>query len=176
MSRSLILFATLALSLAGCDQSPPEPASAAPDAADTVSADSQPVAAAQPSPANASADALPLKKPSATDATMPGATVAPIATVGAGGFGALRFGMSRSEAEQAAGGAFAGAASTGACVLLKSPGQPGVAYLFNGDKLQRIDVQAPEMMADGGGRIGMQIDDIRTLYAGHLTEQARKSV
>jgi len=175
MSRSLILFAALTLLLVACDQSPQEPASAAPDAADTASADAQP-AAAQSTPADSSASTLPIKKPSATDATMPGATVAPIATVGAAGYGELHFGMSRGEAEQAAGGAFTGSTQSGACQQVSSAGQPGIAYLFAGDKLQRIDVQAPAVMADGGGRIGMQVDDIRTLYAGHLTEQARKSV
>jgi len=176
MSRSLILFATLTLLLAACDQSPPEPASAAPDAADTATADAQPAAAAQSPPTDAPADALPLKKPSATDATMPGATVAPIATVGAVGYGALHFGMSRSQAEQAAGGAFAGSAQAGACQQVHNPDQPDIAYQFNGDKLQRIEVKTPAVMAEGGGHVGMQIDEIRTLYAGHLTELARKSV
>jgi hypothetical protein len=161
--------------LAACDQSPQEPASAAPDAADNATADAQPAAAAQSPPADASSDALPLKKPSATDATIPGATVAPIATIGAAGYGALRFGMSRNEAEAAAGGAFVGATQSGACQQVHSAAQPDIAYLFSGDKLQRIDVRTPAVMAEGGGRIGMLIDDIRTLYAGHLNEQARKS-
>jgi len=175
MGRSIILFAALTLLLAACDQSPQEPASATPDAADNATADSQPAAAAQSSPADASSDALPLKKPSATDATMPGATIAPIATIGAAGYGALHFGMSRSESETAAGGAFVGATQSGACQQVHSAAQPDIAYVFDGDKLQRIDVRTPAVMAEGGGRIGMQIDDIRTLYAGHLNEQARKS-
>jgi hypothetical protein len=174
MGRTLILFATLTLLLAACDQSPQEPASATPDAADNATADAQPAVAAQSSPTDASSDALPLKKPSATDATMPGATTAPIATIGAAGYGALHFGMSRNEAETAAGGAFVGA-TQGACQQVHSTAQPDIAYRFDGDKLQRIDVRTPAVMAEGGGRIGMQIDDIRTLYAGHLNEHARKS-
>lgn len=176
MSRSLILFAALALLLAACEKSSREPVAGMPDPADTVTADAPPAAAAQASPADASANNLPLKKPSATDATMPGATIAPIATVGAAGFGVLHFGMSRSAAESVAGGPFAGLTQAGACQQVRSPGQPDIAFVFNDDKLQRIDVRTPGVMAEGGGRIGMQVDEIRTLYAGHLTEQARKVV
>jgi hypothetical protein len=173
MSRSPIIFAALALLLAACQQSaqePATPAAAAPDAADTATAD------AQSAPADSSADAPPLKKPSATDVPMPGTVAVPVATVGAAGFGALRFGMSRDEAEQAAGVAFDGATSGNACEQLRSAGQPAIAYLFEGDKLQRIDVKTPGVMADGGGHVGMQVDDIRTLYAGKLTEQPHKYV
>ncbi len=180
MSRTLILFAALALLLAACEKSSREPVAATPDPADNATADAQPADAAaatrQGAPADDSTNSLPLKKPSATDATMPGATAAPIATVGAAGFGALHFGMSRSAAETVAGGPFAGLTQAAACQQVRSPGQPDIAFVFNGDKLQRIDVRTPGVMAAGGGRIGMQVDEIRTLYAGHLTEQARKVV
>lgn len=160
MSRPLVLFAVLSLSLAACQQSAQEPAAALPDPADTSTA-----------AANPSANALPLKKPSATDVPMPGTAAVPAATVGAAGYGALHFGMSRDEAEHAAGAAFNGPAEGSACEPLQSAGQPGVAYLFEGNKLQRIDVHTPDVMADGGGHVGLQIDDIRTLYAGKLHEQ-----
>ena len=170
MSRPLVLFVVLSLSLAACQQSAQEPAAAAPDAADTATA------AAQSTPTDSSANALPLKKPSATDVPMPGTAAATAATVGAAGYGAVRFGMSRNEAERAAGAGFNGPTSGSTCKQLRSPGQPDIAYLFDGDKLQRIDVKTPDVMADGGGHLGMQVEDIRTLYAGKLTELPHKYV
>ncbi len=169
MSRPLVLFAVLSLSLAACQQSAQEPAAALPDPADTSTADAQPAAA------NPSTNALPLKKPSATDVPMPGTAAAPAATVGAAGYGALRFGMTRDQAEHAAGAVFNGPTQGSACEPLYSPAQPGVTYLFEGDKLQRIIVHTPDVMADGGGHVGMRIDDIRTLYAGKLHEQQLKN-
>jgi hypothetical protein len=169
MSRPLILFAALTLALAACQQSAKEPAAAAPDAADTATADAQPAAA------DSSVSAMPLKKPSATDVPMPGTTAVPAANIGAAGYGGLRFGMSRSDAEQAIGAAFNPPAQ-GDCQQVHRAGQVDVSYQFEDDKLQRIDVRAPGVMAEGGGHVGMQIDDIRTLYAGHLAEQPRKDV
>jgi len=160
----------LSLSLAACQQSAQEPAAAAPDPADTATAD------AQSTPVDSAASALPLKKPSATDVPMPGTATVTAATVGGAGYGVLRFGMSRDEAEQAAGAAFNGPTSDSTCKQLRSPGQPDISYLFEGDKLQRIDVKTPDVMADGGGHVGMQVEDIRTLYAGKLTELPHKHV
>jgi hypothetical protein len=169
MSRSLLLCAALALSLAACQQSAQEPAAAAPDPADAATADAQPAAA------DSSASVLPLKKTSATDVPMPGTTTVPAATIGATGFGAVHVGMSRSDAEQVI-GAVVAAPAQGGCQQVHRADQPDVSYLFEGDKLQRIDARAPGVMADGGGHVGMRIDEIRTLYAGHLLETARTDV
>ena len=169
MSRFLTLFTALTLSLAACQQPAQDPSAAAPDPADTATAD------AQSAPADSSANALPLKEPSATDVPMPGTTAMPAATVGVAGYGALRFGMTRSDAEQANGGAFNAPAQDG-CQQVRRTDQPDVSYVFEDGKLQRIDVRAAGVMADGGGHVGMQIDEIRTLYAGHLTEQPHKYV
>jgi len=164
------LCALLSLSLAACQQSAQEPPAAAPDAADTATAD------AQSTPLDSSANAVPLKRPSATDVPMPGTAAVTAATVGTAGYGVLRFGMSRDEAEQAAGAAFNGPTKDSTCKQLRSSGQPDVSYLFESDRLQRIDVKTPDVMADGGGHVGMQVEDIRTLYAGKLTELPHKYV
>lgn len=172
MIQSVILFATLPLLLAACQQSAQEPASAAPDAADAATADAQSAPAA-----DASANGLPVKRPSATDVPMSGTTAIPTATVGAAGYGAMHFGMSRDQAAQATGPRAGPAAESqeGACESKHTGAQVDVVYLFQGDKLQRIDVSTPNVMAEGGGHVGMQIDDIRTLYAGKLHEQQLKS-
>ncbi len=175
MIRAGILFAVLALLalLAACKQSAQEHARAIPDAADVATADAQ---AAQAAQADSSATALPLKKASVTDMPMPGATAAPTATVGATGFGTARFGMHRVDVEHVANGAFEGSTQVSGCQRTHRAGQPDIVYLFDDGKLQRIDVRTPGVMADGGGHVGMQIDEIRTLYAGKLTEQPRNDV
>ncbi len=167
--ESVVLLAALALTLAACDGGQ-EPSAAMPDPADNASADN-PAAAS-----DASANALPLKKPSATDVPMPGATVVPTATVGHAGFGGVHFGMNRGDAESAASGVFDGTAQAAACEQVHRAGQADIVYLFRDGKLQRIDVRTPGVMAEGGGRVGMQADDIRTLYAGHLSEPQKASV
>ena len=172
---ALILCAGLALSLAACQQPAQEPASGAPDAADVAAADAQPVDAAPVAPVAASADALPVKKTTANDATMAAMAVAPPASVGASGYGALHFGMTRSEAEAAIGERFSVSVQQG-CRQVRRAAQPAVAYRFDDGKLQRIDVHDPRVMADGGGHVGMLVDDIRTLYAGHLNEQPDHAV
>lgn len=168
-TRSVILFAALTLSLSACQQSAQEPARAAPDAADAATTD------AQPTSTESSANALPLKKSSATDVPIPGATAVPAVTVGVAGYGALHFGMNRREAEQAIGDAFNAPAQNG-CQQVRRASQPDVSYLFENGKLERIDVRGPVVMADGGGHVGMQVDEIRTLYAGKLSEQPHKYV
>ncbi|MEO7478901.1 MAG: lectin [Lysobacteraceae bacterium] len=168
----LILSAGLVLSLAACQQSAQESASGTPDAADVVAVDTQPADATSET---GSATDLPVMKPAVNDATMPVAAALVPVGVGASGYGALRFGMTRSEAEKAIEGSFNGSAEAG-CQQARRAGQADVSYLFNDGRLQRIDVKTSTVIADGGGHVGMQADEIRTLYAGKLTEQPHKYV
>lgn len=168
MSRSLRVFALSSLLvLAACQPSADETTAPAPTSAD--------LALAPPSdtPPDASSR-LPIKRPSATDVPVPGSAASPADTVGANGFGAVRFGMNRSNAEKAAGNLEGSDADRKACAIAHRPGQPAIGYMFVDGKLARIDVRTPGVLADGGGRVGMQADEIRTLYAGHLTEQPDK--
>ena len=57
-----------------------------------------------------------------------------------------------------------------ACQELIRADDPDVKYLFLDGALQRIDVGTPSVMADGGGRVGMEIDDIRSMYSGRINE------
>jgi hypothetical protein len=117
---------------------------------------------------------MPVKKPVVSDATMLVAAT-DAASVGAAGYGAVRFGMARSEAEKAIGSAFDAPAQNG-CQQVHRGGEPDVSYMFDGGTLRRIDVKTPRVIADGGGHVGMQVDEIRTLYAGRLSEQPHKYV
>ena len=164
-----------AFALAGCQQSTHQPTDATPDAADVAAADSQPVDTAATASTTDPADTLPVKRPVATDATMRIAASAEVVYVGASGYGALRFGMARDEVEKAMRGNFDAPAKDD-CQQVHRVGQPDVSYVFDGGKMQRIDVTSSAMVAEGGGHVGMQADEIRTLYAGKLTEQPRKDV
>lgn len=170
----MILSALLPLAIAACQQSTQEPASGTPDAADVTAADAQP--AAQASAAGSDdADAMPVKKPVVDDATVPAAPAEPTTSISASGYGVLRFGMTRGEAEKAMGSAF-DAPARNDCQQVRRSGQPDVSYLFDGGKLQRIDVKTPHVIANGGGHVGMQADEIRTLYAGKIAESPSKYV
>ena len=167
MSRSLRPLALLSLLLAACQPQADEVSEPAPTPADL---------ATTPPPASTMApSALPIKQSSATDVPVPGSAASPADTVGANGFGAVRFGIDRVDAEKSAGGALEAPDTDGkACYIAQRAGQPEIAYMFVDGKLARIDVRTPGVLADGGGRVGMQADEIRTLYAGHLSEQPDK--
>jgi len=168
MTRSLHPLALLPLLLLAACQPPGDEVNApAPTQADLAT--TQPVAAVS------SPSVLPIKQPSATDMAVPGSAASPADTIGANGFGAVRFSMDRADAEKAAGGTLeAPGADPKACYIAHRPSQPEIGYMFVDGKLSRIDVRTPGVLADGGGRVGMQADEIRTLYAGHLSEQPDK--
>jgi hypothetical protein len=48
--------------------------------------------------------------------------------------------------------------------------------MIEGDKLVRYDVNNDAQVAPGGGKRGMDIDQIRKLYAGRIREQPDKYV
>jgi hypothetical protein len=162
MNRLLVPIA--ALLLAACGPSANEPASGTPDPADVAAADAQP----------ASSAATGAKSPAKAVQVDEGATATEV-TVGASGYGAVQFGMAREEAEQAAKTAFGKNAIDGACEP-KGAAPADVAYLFPDGKLQAIAVHTPGVMAEGGGRVGMDADEIRTLYAGKVSEKPQAGV
>jgi hypothetical protein len=168
MSRSFRPFALLSLLLAACQPPADEASAPAPTQADLATTP-------PPSAPATAASALPLKQPSATDVPVPGSVAPPADTVGANGFGAVRFGMSVGDAEKTSGRQFNGTPADSPCMLLNRVDQTGMTYIFVEGKLARIDVRTPGVLADGGGRVGMQVDEIRTLYAGHLSEQPAKN-
>ena len=173
MNRHAIRNATILsvmLALAACQKPAQEPASAKPDAADTAAAD------AQPASNESVPDASSTSQPAVADVPMLDSPDAPMPTVGPAGFGALHFGMGRGEVEKLLGSAFNAPRQETGCQQTHSSDQPDVLYLFNGDKLQRVDVRGSRVMADGGGHVGMQVNEIRTLYAGRLSEQPDSAV
>ena len=68
----------------------------------------------------------------------------------------------------------------GLCHFLYAQPKPresfGVAFMVEGDKFVRVDVDAPDLRAPGGGHAGMTADAVRATYAGRIEEQPHKYV
>lgn len=96
------------------------------------------------------------------------------------GYGDLTFGMSSKAVRDAWKAPLAGQAPTdpGACYLLApDPSAPkALSLMIEGDKLVRYDVGNDSEIAPGGGRRGMDIGQVRKLYAGRIREQPDKYV
>ena len=148
-------FATVVV-LAGCNRPP-----AAPAAAD-VPAPAESVAP----PAAASVSRIAPAQPAARTASFKG-------------YGDLVFGMPSKEVRERWKAPLVGQApaDSGACYQLATdPAAPkALSLMIEGDKLVRYDV-SNDSLAPGGGKVGMGIDQLRTLYAGRVREQPDKYV
>ncbi len=61
------------------------------------------------------------------------------------------------------------------CGFLRAPGAPpGVAFMIAAGQIARVDVTEGAVQTGEGAGIGTTESDLRTLYAGHLTEQPHK--
>lgn len=92
------------------------------------------------------------------------------------GYGALRFGMDEADAREAWDGGLNGDASDG-CHYLNPDGVQAPSYLafmFDGGRFVRYDVGNDEEAAPGGGRRGMDTDEIDALYPGRVQAQPHK--
>ena len=180
MNRALPLLTMLVLGLVACsDQGVGEQAAEGGEPA--------PVAAApidQPD-----ADVPPATAPPGSLSTLPPPPIQPTAdaAIGYGGFGPASFGASE-EAVRMAWGRDIKAdtpAEPGGCYYLVPQTRPqphpqaagyGIAFMIEGDRFSRIDVDSADIVAPGGGRIGMTANEIRTRYAGRIEEQEHKYV
>jgi len=158
--------------LAGCKaERPAEPAAPATDlpAVDQSAADQQTV------------DQPAADMPPATPPTLPttGPMPAP-GTITFAGFGPANFGASDEEVRMAwgqdLGDAYAG--EPGGCYYLfpqpKPEGSYRIGFMIEGDKFARIDVDAADIVAPGGGKIGMSADEVRKVYADRIEERPHK--
>lgn len=91
--------------------------------------------------------------------------------IGFGGFGPAGFGSSAKQVRMAWGGELGGVPPDrpGGCQYLvpQPQGRDGykVAFMIEADRLVRIDVDDPAVVAPGGGRIGMTRAQLATLYS-----------
>ena len=174
MKPMIPAIALLALALAACnaERAPAEAASPASPGADAMANDP----AAPPPMDQPAQDVPPATAPASGDLDQ-----APdLGLVRMDGYGDMRFGMTADEARKAWDGELKGVpAEKGACYYLtpKWVTTPSdFAFMIEGDKFVRYDIGTGKEVAPGGGKVGMGIDEIRTLYAGRVEETPHKYV
>lgn len=166
--RTLLSIALL-VALAGCGER------ATPDAATTAPGDPAPVADAPATP-------NPTEMPAPAEANTGGSLRVDKpadGTITFQGFGPANFGATQEEVRMAWGGDLGDAKpdQAGGCYyLIPQPvGTEGyrTAFMIEGDKFVRIDVRRDDVVAPGGGKVGMSKAQIAALYAG-IEEQPHK--
>ena len=139
------------------------------------------LAACNRHPSGEAAPSTPPPAASATPAAAASVATAPATrTATFKGYGEARFGMNSKELREAWKAPLAGQApaNPGDCYQLATdPAAPrSLSLMIEGDKLVRYDVNNDAEVAPGGGKRGMDIDQIRKLYAGRIREQPDKYV
>jgi hypothetical protein len=152
--------------LAACgERTTQAPAVAAPPASATVA----PQATVAPAP-----------RPEAV-APLKGAMPAP-GTIGFAGFGPAHFGASDEQVRMAWGADLGDEkpAEPGGCYYLLPQARTAngyrVGFMIEQDRFARVDVDAIDIEAPGGGKVGMSTRDIDRLYAGRVSKQPHKYI
>lgn len=159
-----LLAATLVGALAACQ----------PTATDT------PVAAEDGSTPNAPAAAAPVEPAPATATPPPQAGPDGDRDLAAwDGYDAMKLGMSEAQVRAAWGADLKGdAPMEGSSCFHLSPSWVKVpaefALMFENDKFVRYSVESPDLLAPGGGKVGISRADIEALYPGNIEEQPHK--
>ncbi len=133
--------------------------------------------AADPSP-----EPAPAESPAPATLTPAQAAARISSSISFAGFGPSPFGSSEEAVRQAWGSGLEGdpAAAGSDCHYLFFRGEMGapyrLAFMIEGGRFARLDVNHADYLAPGGGRIGMMAGDIRRLYGGRLEERPHKYV
>ena len=170
MRLTLPILGVVAVALAACtgrDSANPE--------TETPAAPSEQAATEVP-PATAPATAMPAANPAPPEQ---GPMPAP-GTIGYAGFGPAKFGVTAEQVRMAWGKEMVGGpGEPGSCYYLYPQPRPQngyrIAFMIEGDKFVRVDVDTAGIAAPGGGEVGQSIDEIRKRYAG-AEEQPHKYV
>lgn len=164
------------VALAGCKaERPAESAAPAMDAVDQAVDSVNGQAVDQQAVDPPAADVSPSSSPTTGPMPAPG-------VITFTGFGPASFGASDEEVRMAWGKDLGDvhAGEPGGCYYLfpqpKPEGSYRIAFMIEGDKFARIDIDAADIVAPGGGKVGMSADEIRTLYAGRIEERPHKYV
>jgi hypothetical protein len=154
------------LGLAACgERTTQAPAVAAPASSATVAPQATVAAAPRPDPV----------------APVRGAMPAP-GTFGVAGFGPAQFGASDEQVRMAWGSDLGDEkpAEPGGCYYLlpqaRSANGYRLGFMIENDRFARVDVDAVDIEAPGGGKVGMSAQDIDRLYAGRINRQPHKYV
>lgn len=103
-------------------------------------------------------------------------------TIGFAGFGPARFGASDEQVRMAWGADLGDARpeQPGGCYYLLPQARNAngyrVGFMIEQDRFARVDVDAVDIEAPGGGKVGMSAQDIDRLYAGRIGRQPHKYV
>src|SRR5688572_2066687 len=103
-------------------------------------------------------------------------------TIGFAGFGPAPFGASDEQVRMAWGADLGDARpeQPGGCYYLlpeaRSANGYRLGFMIEQDKFARMDVDAVDIEAPGGGKVGMSAQDIDRLYAGRINKQPHKYV
>ncbi len=161
-----VSIAAIVLLLAACKApSPPTAAETPPEAAPAPSA----AAPSAEEPANPATGSLHVDLPAE-------------GAIGFAGFGPAKFGASAEEVRMAWGGDLGDAAPSepGGCYYLIPATQPRqgykIAFMVEGDRFVRIDVASDQIVAPGGGKVGMDEAELQKLYHGALQLMPHKYV
>ncbi len=162
------IFPLIVLSLAACKApAPAEPVADKPaQAVPTASTEAPPAPAEPVAPATGSLH---------VDLPAEGA-------ISLAGFGPAKFGASAEEVRMAWGGDLGDAKpdEPGGCYYLIPATQVKqgykIAFMIEGDKFVRLDVASDEIVAPGGGKIGMGEAELQKLYHGALQSMPHKYV
>lgn len=117
--------------------------------------------------------------PAGVQASTPQPAPVPVDDPRLDGYGPLRFGMTEAEMHAAWGGALRDDGSGGACHYLQPENaQPlaWLAFMVEGGRFVRYDVGNDQLVAPGGGKVGMDAEGIRALYPGRVTTSPHKYV
>lgn len=157
-TRSLLPMLAMVLALSACN-----------------SGDKAPAAQQAPAPP-------PLDQPARDipPATAPATATKDVGMAHYGGYGDLRFGMNAVEVKAAWDGELNGnPEQESGCYYFNPVGNPSIAYLafmMEGDKFVRYDVSNDKDVAPGGGKVGMDTDQIKALYPDRVETGPHKYV
>ncbi|MET7143759.1 lectin [Xanthomonas sp. PPL139] len=170
--------AVLLLALGACDRPPPSPPAAPPAPSAPAAAVADDGALPPPEIDQPDGDVPPARAPASALPPELAAGDRQLARID--GYGDLRLGMSAAQARAAWGGELDGQPSAGSsCYVLRprwAKGNHQFGLMVEDDTLVRYDVRTAKETAPGGGKVGMDLAQLRALYAGRLEEQPHKYV
>lgn len=136
-----------------------------------------------PTPADGAAPAPPASAPTGTPpfepaASSPAAPAPGDALARFEGYGDMRFGMDAAAAKQAWGGELKGAPAEGETCYHLSPTSATVpaelAFMIEDDRFVRYSTQDARLVAPGGGKVGMEAEELQALYKNALVSSPHK--
>jgi hypothetical protein len=96
------------------------------------------------------------------------------------GYGDMRFGMDEATFDKAWGGELKGAPEQDSTCFYKTPKwvtrSADFAFMFEQGRFVRYDVGTAKEAAPGGGKVGLTVAQIHSMYGAHVEEQPHKYV